>query len=49
MILDEYLRGVLSLLRWRRRKLLRKAERAGEAGLPEGCGSAVRNQTALDA
>ncbi|MGO4547625.1 MATE family efflux transporter [Paenibacillus sp. 2TAB23] len=43
MILDEYIRGTLSLLRWRGKKFLRKAESQ------EIAATALRKQTALEA
>lgn len=51
MILDEYVRGVLSLIRWRGKKFLRKAERAETgAGTSAECGTGgeIHKQTALD-
>jgi len=51
MILDEYVRGVLSLIRWRGKKFLRKAERdEAEAGVSTdgGSGGPIHKQTALD-
>jgi len=51
MILDEYIRGILSLIRWRRKKFLRKAEQ-NEAEANRGAQSAISGkapkQTALD-
>ncbi|WP_082360845.1 MATE family efflux transporter [Bacillus sp. FJAT-28004] len=53
MILDEYIRGILSLIRWRGQKFLRKAERdeaEAEANRSAeiGIGGKAHKQTALD-
>ncbi|MDQ8739289.1 MATE family efflux transporter [Paenibacillus sp. LHD-38] len=51
MILDEYIRGTLSLVRWRGRKFLRKAEldeAAAKITAESGSGGIISKQTALD-
>lgn len=52
MILDEYVRGVLSLIRWRGKKFLRRAERDEAESRGSAAGAAasgsIQKQTALD-
>ncbi|MEV5029156.1 MATE family efflux transporter [Paenibacillus sp. LPE1-1-1.1] len=51
MILDEYIRGTLSLVRWRGKKFLRKAEfneAAAKITAENGSGGSIHKQTALD-
>jgi putative MATE family efflux protein len=51
MILDEYVRGVLSLIRWRGKKFLRRAEQnEAEARVraADAAGGSLQKQTALD-
>ncbi|WP_169087721.1 MATE family efflux transporter [Paenibacillus sp. PL91] len=52
MILDEYVRGVLSLIRWRGKKFLRRAERDEAEARGSAAGAAasgsIQKQTALD-
>lgn len=51
MILDEYVRGTLSLIRWRGKKFLRKAELDEADGMTAAEGEAggrISKQTALD-
>ncbi|OMF32621.1 MATE family efflux transporter [Paenibacillus sp. FSL H8-0548] len=52
MILDEYIRGTLSLIRWRGKKFLRKAERHeadAKAIAADGTGGAMHKASVLDA
>ncbi|MGO4179682.1 MATE family efflux transporter [Paenibacillus sp. TAF43_2] len=51
MILDEYIRGILSLIRWRGQKFLRRAERdeaEAKRSAESGIGGKTHKQTALD-
>lgn len=51
MILDEYIRGILSLIRWRGQKFLRRAERdeaEAKRSAESGIGGKTLKQTALD-
>lgn len=51
MILDEYIRGILSLIRWRGQKFLRRAERdeaEAKRSAESGISGKTRKQTALD-
>lgn len=51
MILDEYIRGILSLIRWRGQKFLRRAERdeaEGKRSAESGISGKTHKQTALD-
>lgn len=51
MILDEYIRGILSLIRWRGQKFLRRAERdeaEAKRSAESGISGKTHKQTALD-